>query len=543
MPIAAESWANACCAVVGFKVRRALLLIACIGLAAPVPLDAQRIETELICAWQGASAPLRTVWTDGQVSQLSGSHTLLRFRDVTAARRAYEHLRFHPERVTVQYNYTVQPRAQPNDPDYVRQDNFARQGFEEAWDLTTGGALPNGIPIVTAVLDAGFDADHEDLYPNLWINPGELAGDQLDNDGNGYVDDVHGFNFIDSLGEYNSDAHGTQVAGLLGAVGNNGVGVSGTNWDARLMLFSIRTVADIIQAYDYIIAQRRQFNSSGGTRGALIVATNASFGVEGASCTDFPVWGAMYDRLGEVGILTAASVVNAPVNVDESGDMPTDCPSDYLLSVTNVDTDDALHPEVGYGSVSVDLAAAGQGSYSTRPGDRYGPFGSSSAAAPYVTGAISLLYAGACPTMIRYILDRPAEAARLVRGALLDGVAPRTALSGVTVTGGMLDVHAAQTVLDTRCPEVDDIPLRVTSVWPNPTQRFITVQTSLLALSDELDVTVYDALGRLVARPVPSVVFNGTAGIRLDLRGLPTGYYTVKIRNRAQYAQAAVVVH
>ena len=335
---------------------------------------AQRIATELICDWKAPpGAPERSLWTTGQVRQLTATHTLLRFDDAAEAERVYRHLRFHPELVGVQYNYAVQPRRVPNDPDYDRQDNLTRLGYPELWAETTGGSLPNGIPIVTAVLDAGFDVDHEDLRGNLWTNPGEVAGDGLDNDRNGYVDDLHGFNFIDTLGtEYPIDVHGTSVTGILGAVGNNGIGVAGTNWDARLMLFSIRTVADIVQAYDYVVDQRAAFNRSRGREGAFVAATNASFGVEGATCADFPVWGAMYDRLGAVGVLTAGSVVNAPLDVDVVGDMPTDCPSDYLLTVTNLGLDDNLHPSAGFGAQQVDLAATGEGSYTTRPADGYG---------------------------------------------------------------------------------------------------------------------------------------------------------------------------
>ena len=457
----------------------------------------------------------------------------------------YRHLRFHPELVTVQYNWRVQPRRTPNDPDYDRQDNLDRLGFPELWELTTGGSLPNGIPIVTAVLDAGFDAEHEDLRANLWTNPGEIAGDGLDNDGNGYVDDLHGFNFIDTLGgEYNIDAHGTQVTGIIGAVGNNGIGVAGTNWDARLMLFSVRTVSDIVQAYTYVVDRRAAFNRSRGREGAFVAATNASFGVEGATCADFPVWGAMYDRLGEVGVLTAASVANAPLDVDAVGDLPTDCPSDFLITVTNVGVNGELHPSAAFGREEVDLAATGEGSYTTRPGDRYGPFGGTSAAAPYVCGAISLLYAtAACPELIASVFDRPAVAARLVRNAMLEGTVAYAGLESRTVTGGVLEVTKASAVLVTSCPAAVFKTFGIDAVFPQPTANLVTLLTNQPTLPNTLTVRVVNALGQVVATPSYEPVFAGAAGVRLDLSGLPTGYYVISLDAETLHAHASVVVH
>ncbi len=506
---------------------------------------AQQIATELLCDWKSApTAGQRALWTSGQAERLTPTHTLLRFTEADEAARVYRHLRFHPELVTVQYNWAVQPRRAPDDPNYDRQDNLQRLGFLKLWDQTTGGNLPNGVPIVTAVLDAGFDAEHEDLRGNLWVNAGEVAGDGVDNDGNGYVDDVHGFNFIDTLGgEYNIDAHGTQVTGIVGAVGDNGIGVAGTNWEARLMLFSIRTVADIVQAYTYVVDQRRAFNKSRGARGAFVAATNASFGVEGATCADFPVWGAMYDRLGEVGVLTAASVANAPIDVDLTEDMPTDCPSEFLLTVTNLGVNNELQPTAAYGQRQVDLAATGEGSYTTRPGDRYGPFGSTSAAAPYVTGAISLLYATACPELVATVFDRPAVAARLVRDAILGGTVANASLSGKTVTGGVLEVAAAGELLTASCPAPDPQDLLVSSISPNPTTGSLTLLTNQLVLPEGLSVKILNAVGQYITEVVYEPVFAGTAGVRLDLSGLPAGYYLISLVGKTLHAHAAVVVH
>ncbi|NJB85386.1 subtilisin family serine protease [Lewinella marina] len=491
--------------------------------------DGQQIPTELICSWRnGARVPEKAA---GAVHrQFLGRDTeLLRFPDALAAAKALAALRRRPEVLHLHYNYRVTPRNTPDDPLYPRQENMRRAGFEAAWNLTTGGFTPEGHPIVVAVLDAGFDADHPDLLPNLWSNPGEVAGDDVDNDGNGLVDDVHGWNFTAAEPVYDPDTHGTAVAGLLGAAGNNGRGVAGTNWDSHLMLLQIATVADIIAAYEYVIDQRRAFNASDGRSGAFVVATNASFGIEGATCNDFPGWGRQYDRLGEVGVLTAASVANVAEDVDAAGDMPTDCPSEYLIGVTNLDADDRLFPSAGYGRVAVDLAAPGEGSYTTRPGNAYGTFGSTSAAAPYVTGAIALLYATpVCPALALRARTAPAATARLMRKAVLTSVRKREALIARTATGGVLDVAAAQLVLVEECSTTSD-SFTITSAFPNPTAGRLTLVTTLPAVSNAVSVSVYDATGRRVTTLQPEILAVAPVRLTIDLGSLPGGYYLLEV--------------
>ena len=500
---------------------------------------AQRIATELVCDWQ--TLPPKSTYLSAAVTPLGAHRTLLTFRDSSSAARAYAHLAFRPQLVTVQYNYRVAFRRLPDDPLYGRQPNLARMGFPEAWEHTTGGTLVDGTPLVTAVLDSGFDTDHEDLRDNLWTNPAEVAGDGLDNDGNGYVDDLHGWNFADGLGEHPADEHGTQVAGILAGRGDNGLGIAGTNWQQQLMVFTIRTVADIVAAYDYVADQRRRWQESGGQAGALVVATNASFGLSRGRCSeDYPVWAAAYDELAELGILTAVSVANQPDNVDQLGDMPASCSSEAIVAVTNVGTDDRLHPAAAYGSVSVDLGAMGQGSYGTRPADRYGSFGSTSAAAPYVTGAIGLLYATPCPALLRQVRQQPRAAAARIRQALLQTVRPNEDLTGVTVSGGTLDVAAAQQYLLTTCEE-DAAVLRVQDVYPNPSGDRVWLLTNRYVL-DGLHLEVVDVFGRVFSPAASPYVASAGAGWEWSVRGWPAGVYYVRIRGEAsEYIKTLVV--
>ncbi|MGB3799935.1 MAG: S8 family serine peptidase, partial [Lewinella sp.] len=233
------------------------IFLVCSLLCLPVSAEAQRIATELICAWHSTTpvAKQRAVPTS-VATEIADGIVLLRFQDSLDASRAIVSLAKDSRVAAVQYNYLVGFRRVPNDPQYFRQTNMQRSGFEGAWALATGGQTPEGVPIVTAILDAGFDTSHEDLVPNLWRNREEIPGDGIDNDANGYVDDVTGWNFVNDSPNHPPNNHGTAVAGLLGARGDNGVGVSGTNWDAQLMLFTISNVADIIEAYQYIIDQR-----------------------------------------------------------------------------------------------------------------------------------------------------------------------------------------------------------------------------------------------------------------------------------------------
>ena len=455
---------------------------------------------------------------------------MLSFSDTAVAARARKELLRRPDVMNVQYNYRVQFRAIPNDPDYFRQVNMQRAGFENAWELTTGGVTAEGDRIVMAVLDGGFDTRHEDLAGNIWTNTAEVPADGIDNDNNGFIDDRNGWNFVGNSPEHNSDTHGTAVAGLIGARGNNDVGIAGSNWDARLMLFTISTVADIIAAYQYVIDQRGAFNRSGGTEGAFVVATNASFGIEGATCEDFPVWGAMYDRLGEVGVLTAASVANVDRDADRVGDMPVDCPSDYLIGVTNVDDDDALFPSSGYGRVNVDLAAPGERSYTTRPDNGYGNFGSTSAAAPYVTGTVALLYAlPSCGDLPGESRTDPARVARRMREAILSSVRPGQDLADRTVTGGIIDAGAALQLLDADC-SVPDQSLKILRLFPNPTSGTVTVVTNLSASPSDLVVRVTDALGRLARLPGYRQLPGQPGTVVVELGGLAAGFYSLVIQ-------------
>ena len=271
-------------------------------------------------------------------------------------------------------------------------------GMSQAWDITTGGRTSGNDTIVVCVIDNGLDTAHTDIKPNLWINKGEIPNNSVDDDNNGYVDDYHGWNSVRGNSQISeANYHGTPVSGIIGARGNNGVGVSGLNWNVKLMHvvggFGAVSEDRILQAYLYPYRQRKRYNETQGKEGAFVVATKASWGLARVKPEEYPIWCAFYDSLGQVGILNVAATESSQnIDVDVVGDMPTACGSPYLISVNSIDHSGQKAPG-GFGQKSIDLGAFGENVYSTIPGNNYGFERGTSFAAPQVTGAIALLYA------------------------------------------------------------------------------------------------------------------------------------------------------
>ena len=409
--------------------------------------------------------------TDAHQIGRRGNRYLLRFdHNRYVATTLRDQLWRDPAVEIIQRDKVLAYRRRPNDPRYGQQwhhrnigqlggENDADFRSEAAWDLTTGGLTVNGDTIVVAVLDDGVDLDHEDLIGNLWINYEEIPDNGIDDDGNGYVDDYNGFDSDDddgNPGAGQSDNHGTPVNGLIGATGNNGTGVAGMNWTVKLM--NIRngflvSESEVLQAYAYALEMRQRYNETNGERGAYVVVTNASWGEDGGRPEDSPIWCGFYEELGAAGILNVGATANSNVDVDTAGDLPTNCPSDYLVGVTNVNTFDEKVRQAGFGATSIDLGAYGEDAFTTGNGNGYESFGGTSAAAPMVAGAIALLYSANCANFGELLAADPAAAALRVRRALLESTKPNASLAGITVTGGVLDARAALDNLLTGCDQ------------------------------------------------------------------------------------------
>tara|TARA_B100000315_G_scaffold260807_1_gene325618 strand:+ start:9682 stop:13104 length:3423 start_codon:yes stop_codon:yes gene_type:complete len=365
-------------------------------------------------------------------------------------------------------------RVEPNDPYFSQMWDMHNTGQSggtvdadidapEAWDLNTGGMTALGDEIVVAVVDGGVQTSHQDLAENIWVNENEIPGNGVDDDGNGYVDDINGWDAYSNDGSIPSDSHGTHVSGTIGAKGNNGTDVVGVSWNVKIMAIAgaSGTTSTISIAYGYVLDQKSLWFETDGQKGANVVATNSSFGVDYADCTSgsYPVWNDLYNAMGEVGILSAAATINANQNVDQIGDVPTGCDSDYLISVTNTTRNDVKYSSAGYGATTIDLGAPGTDICSTVPTNSVScSYTGTSMATPHVAGAVGFLHAVASPALAQLCLDDPALGAQTIKQAILDNVDPLSSLQGVTVSGGRLNLYNSSLALSGAMPSLQYSP-------------------------------------------------------------------------------------
>ena len=380
--------------------------------------------------------------------------------------RLLEEIRQDPAVEIAQFNHFVQLRSTtPNDAQFAQQWQYINTGqsggtagadidMDLAWDTTTGGMTAQGDEIVVCIIDDGIDVTHPDIAPNMWYNTAETPNNGIDDDNNGFVDDHRGWDTgSDNDNVVDGGGHGTPVAGIVGAKGNNSTGVAGVNWNVKLMIVQGGTgvESEVLEAYSYPLTARKKYNETNGQEGAFVVATNASWGNDGGQAADAPLWCAYYDTLGEEGILNAGATINGNQNVDTFGDLPTTCPSDYLIAVTNMNHNDVKVTEAGYGSTHIDIGAFGEGTWTVTAGGGYGGFGGTSGATPHVAGTIALLYAAPCNNLITLAKSNPGAAALQVKNYILSGGDDNTSLQGITVTGKRLNVNGSMQLLMNNC--------------------------------------------------------------------------------------------
>lgn len=412
-----------------------------------------------------------------------------------------------------QKNHETELRAIPNDSLFSSQWNMNNTGqtggtpdadidAPEAWDIATGGLTVLGDTIVVAIIDCGFDLAHEDL--SFWKNHQEIPGNGIDDDNNGYVDDFDGWNAQTMDGVITSCNHGTHVSGIVGAIGNNTVGVAGVNLNVKIMPVqpSSTNEALVVAAYTYVYNMRKLYNQTNGVKGAFVVATNSSFGVNFGQPASYPLWCAMYDSLGSVGILSAGAGPNLNIDVDAQGDIPTGCPSDWLISVTNTTSSDALNSSAGYGDTTIDIGAPGTSILSTYPGNTYNTLTGTSMASPHVAGAVALMWAAACSTLVNNYRTDPAGTATIMKQLLLQSVDTLPSLTGITVSNGRLNLYKALLAVQNYCQNIlveENNAVPPILIFPNPAVNEFRISSQGFGIGFRIsNIEVYDVLGEKI---------------------------------------------
>lgn len=321
---------------------------------------------------------------------------LVRFPKVVDVKQMMHAMTMNSEIEYVELNQVYHLNAMPNDPEFDKLYGLHNEGKTggaldadidgpEAWEVTRGSR-----DILVGVIDTGVDYTHPDLVDNIWSNPGETGVDAegndkatngIDDDGNGYIDDHRGWDFFnDDNDPMDGHSHGTHVSGTIGAVGNNGIGVAGVNWEVSIVGLKIfsdagRTTADaIVRAIEY-----------GTTLG--IDMSNNSWGGGGYSQ-------AIKDAIAEAndaGIFFIAAAGNSRNDNDTRAYYPANYELDNIITVAATDHNDRLASFSSYGAKTVEIAAPGVNVYSTTPNGRYGNMSGTSMATPHVTGLMALV--------------------------------------------------------------------------------------------------------------------------------------------------------
>lgn len=362
--------------------------------------------------------------------------------------------------VYAQEDHPVTMRKTPNDKSFSQQWDMkfdsANWGIDAlgSWaSFGQGGLDPAGNEVVVAVVDGGVDIEHQDLANNIWVNHGEIAANGIDDDGNGYIDDVNGWNAYSNIGDIEPDDHGTHVSGTIGAVGNNALGIAGINWNTKVMAVNgaHTSTSVVLRAYGYVLKQKQLWIKTGGKQGANVVATNSSFGVDYGNCksAQFAAWNDIYNEMGKAGILHAIATANLNIDVDVKGDVPTGCDSPYIIAVTNTQKDGTRNSSAAYGLTMIDIGAPGTGIYSLVTQDGYGTMTGTSMASPHVAGAVAYMHSTASTGFSSLYMQNPSDGALALKEIMLKTATAAPALKGKTVSGGILNLNKASQAIST----------------------------------------------------------------------------------------------
>lgn len=415
---------------------------------------------------------------------------------------AMETLKNNPAVAHVEPNFKWKKALTPNDPSYGDlwgMNNTGQSGgvvdadidAAEAWDITTGSS-----DIVIGIIDTGVDYNHEDLADNMWQNPGEIAGNGIDDDNNGYIDDIYGIDTANGdTDPIDDDSHGTHVAGTIGAVGNNGIGVVGVNHDVSIAACKFLgadgtgSTAGAIECINYFTDLKNA--------GINVRATNNSWG--GGSFSQ-----ALEDAItaaGDADILFLAAAGNSGVDNDASPHYPSSYENDSIVAVASIGRNDG---DVGhsYGLTSVDLAAPGGAILSTIPGNSYATYSGTSMATPHVAGSAALVWS-----------INPALTAVEMKDLLMSTGDDNVYATGRTVSGKRLNVFNALEAADPDPGFILGISPASQQIVAGESTSYAIELNSIAGFTDEITLSLIDpsGLGMLstsTASPGDTVTLN-----------------------------------
>ncbi|MFN9717180.1 MAG: S8 family serine peptidase [Planctomycetota bacterium] len=433
--------------------------------------------------------------------------SLMKLAPDTSVETAINALRAKPGIRSAEPDWIGQWTALPNDPSFNQQwglRNFGQNvngtngtpdadiDANQAWDRTTGSSS-----VIAAIVDSGMDYLHPDLAGNMWLNSSEVAGNGIDDDNNGYIDDTNGFDFASGDADpMDFVGHGTHVGGIVGAVGDNGVGVSGVNWDVSLMALKIGTdfggptTSGAIEAINYAVSM-----------GAAV--SNHSYGVTPSQALEDAIINAQANNH-----IVVVAAGNSSSNNDAFPAYPASYPQDNIIAVAATDSRDRLASFSSYGATSVDIGAPGVDIFSTvptagsvfYPTPNYEYSDGTSMASPMVAGAVALLRSISPSSSYTTIID-----------AIYQGADPLPALAGRVSTGARLNVNNALNFL-----QVAAISISPASVAENAgaNAATITIQKTSFPVNQALtlDLLVSDTSEAIIPALAGNPTFTIPAG-------------------------------
>ncbi len=378
-----------------------------------------------------------------------------------------EKLKAMPNIEYAEPNYNVYEFSEPNDTYYQngKQAVLDLIGAKKLWDFDIDCS-----DVAVGVMDSGIQTNHEDLIDNIWVNTGEIAGDGIDNDGNGYIDDIYGWNCGDSNGDvsYVSN-HGVHVAGIVSAVTDNSKGVASVARNAKIASIKIfnssgkSTLSYIIEGINY--AKKNDIN-----------IINCSFGGAGWGSTSVSIVKSAIEAVPDIFFVIAAGniVTSTPQpDNDQTAVYPSQLTKDLdnVISVANTTSSDELSSTSHYGATSVDIAAPGTGIYSTIPTSSYGTMSGTSMATPMVASAVAVMRA-----------VNPNISAKEIKETLCSSSDKLSALTGKVISGGRLNTYNAvkaimPTATPTLTPTVTPSPTATPTVKPTATPTTVPTAT------------------------------------------------------------------